>query len=323
MTRWSFRWTLFGAFGLAMLVAAPAFAQATGPELPAPAWAAELARLDAAVERLAAADPAAAAALQREIPRRWRVSDAGRTYTVDAEWLTRGLAAWQAQPDEDLLEDLRVRLRGYRDAAIARTSATTSGDAARTRLEAILADREFHAVHGPGWFDRLLQRISAWLIDVLEMTVGTAMIPTVTRWLVIALVVMAVALVLLALRRALRRTTQIETIAAATPHRDRRQWPQWLDAARAAADRGDWREAIRFAYWCGVSYLEAHGAWRPDPSRTPREYLRLLPAADDRRPPLAALTTLLERVWYGSTASDRDRYDEALALLERLGCRSR
>jgi hypothetical protein len=92
--------------------------------------------------------------------------------------------------------------------------------------------------------------------------------------------------------------------------------------ARAAADRGNWREAIHLAYWCGVSFLEAQGMWRPDYARTPREYLRLLPSSSQHHPPLAALTRSFEVVWYGTQEADADSYSQTLAHLEKLGCHS-
>ena len=55
-----------------------------------------------------------------------------------------------------------------------------------------------------------------------------------------------------------------------------RGWRTWLAEARALAQEQDWRNAIHLAYWAGISYLEEHGAWKPNRARTPREYLRLI-----------------------------------------------
>ena len=86
--------------------------------------------------------------------------------------------------------------------------------------------------------------------------------------------------------------------------------------------RGDWRDAVRFAYWSGITHLESKDVWRVDLARTPREYLRLLPAGSPHRDPLRGLTELLERVWYADEAATPDRFDEALARLKDLGCPS-
>ena len=77
------------------------------------------------------------------------------------------------------------------------------------------------------------------------------------------------------------------------------------------------------AYWCGIAFLEDKGAWRPDRSRTPREYLRVLGAAHEHRPVLQSLTRELEHVWYAGGDADASRYDAMLGELEKLGCPSR
>jgi len=99
-------------------------------------------------------------------------------------------------------------------------------------------------------------------------------------------------------------------------------WTAWLDEARLAAAEERWRDAVRLSYWTSISFLEGRRLWPPDRARTPREYLRLLPATSEHRPPLASLTGRFERVWYAEHAADRGSYDEAVADLETLGCRS-
>jgi hypothetical protein len=99
-----------------------------------------------------------------------------------------------------------------------------------------------------------------------------------------------------------------------------REWQQWLVDARAAADRGDWRDAVHFTYWCAIAYLEARGSWRPDRTRTPREYVRLLPIAGSDRATLAELTAGFERVWYGTVDADAQSYDRAMTQLQTIGC---
>ena len=98
---------------------------------------------------------------------------------------------------------------------------------------------------------------------------------------------------------------------------------RYLDAARAASADGHWRDAIHLAYWCGISFLEAQQAWRPDASRTPREYTRAFAETGPRADALAQFTSLLERVWYAGDAADATRFDEALSHLGALGCPAR
>jgi hypothetical protein len=95
-----------------------------------------------------------------------------------------------------------------------------------------------------------------------------------------------------------------------------------MNDARLAADRGNWRDAIHLGYWCGISFLEAQGLWRPDTARTPREYLRLMPSASEHRETLSRLTRTFELVWYGTQEADGNAFFETLAQLEKLGCQS-
>jgi hypothetical protein len=121
--------------------------------------------------------------------------------------------------------------------------------------------------------------------------------------------------------RFIRRPAAAGSVVPDRPFVSQKESSVWLSEANAAAARGDWREAVRLAYWCAVSFLEDQGAWRPDRARTPREYLRLLPASSDHRPGLTELTRTFELVWYGAEEADSRRFAEALAHLERMGCR--
>jgi uncharacterized protein DUF4129 len=122
--------------------------------------------------------------------------------------------------------------------------------------------------------------------------------------------------------RTIRSSAAHETILAGPLPVSAKEWTVWLAEARAAANRGDWRDAIHLAYWCSISYLEARGVWRPDRARTPREYLRLMPPSSADRPALAALTQGFELVWYGMQDADADAFAQALAQLKKLGCPS-
>jgi hypothetical protein len=100
-----------------------------------------------------------------------------------------------------------------------------------------------------------------------------------------------------------------------------RSWRAWLVEAREFAAESDWRNAIHMAYWAGISFLEAGGAWKPDRARTPREYLRLISSRDPQFPPLSTLTRKFEVVWYGDHPARQADFEETLQHLERLGCR--
>jgi hypothetical protein len=121
--------------------------------------------------------------------------------------------------------------------------------------------------------------------------------------------------------RSIRTTAKVETILPEPLPVSAREWRVWLADAREAARLGNWQDAIHLAYWAGISFLESQGVWRPDVARTPREYLRLMPTANEHRPVLAALTNKFERVWYAGQAADSQAFSQTLEELEKLGCR--
>jgi hypothetical protein len=93
-----------------------------------------------------------------------------------------------------------------------------------------------------------------------------------------------------------------------------------LDDARRSAARGDYREAIRLAYWACIYRLEDLGIWKVDQTRTHREYLSLLNPAQPEWGPLSVVTRQFEFAWYaGRPSSERD-FEATLTELEALGC---
>jgi hypothetical protein len=106
-----------------------------------------------------------------------------------------------------------------------------------------------------------------------------------------------------------------------------RTWQEWIQAAREAAARGDYREAVHSAYWAGISYLEDSELVRKDRTRTPREYMRLVSNSTQlvatgrkTRESLYALTVVLEQVWYGRRPASNQDFAQALQSVEALGC---
>jgi Domain of unknown function (DUF4129) len=55
-------------------------------------------------------------------------------------------------------------------------------------------------------------------------------------------------------------------------------------------------------------------------ARTPREYLRLLPAGNPHQQSLRALTVQFEAVWYSMQKADQEQFERTITELERLGC---
>jgi hypothetical protein len=306
---------------LLSLMPAAAEGQAT-PPLSLPEYVARLDRLLADVAQLDDQHADRAAPILADVPAEWRVAGPNRTFEVQADWLRRDLDAWRRRPDAGARARLLERLRLVRaDAAsYAAPGAPVDSSDARARLTSILADREFRGLHGPTWLDRLRQRALALLLRLLGRVLGSSAIPTITNVLVYVLIGLVVLLVAVWAYRTLRRSATLDTIFPDHIPELARPWTVWLADARDAAAQGHWHQAVRLAYWCAISFLEGQGAWRPDRSRTPREYLRLLPAASAHGPQLKALTRLLEHVWYGTQPADAARFDEALAELKKLGC---
>jgi hypothetical protein len=301
---------------------------ASAQEAPRPAisladYLAHLDGLQAAVERLDERRPEDVTVVLSTLPRAWTIDTADRRLEVRADWLRRDLTDWRAKPDAATRARTVRRIRAVRADAVSYDGPARDDAAERTRLLAVLASPEFRDLHGPTWFDRLRQRAMQWFLSLIARMLGASAIPTVTNVLVYGLIGLVVALAALWTYRSLRSSAALDTIVPDRIPQTARAWMAWLDDARAAADAGRWPEAIHFAYWCGIAWLEGRGAWRPDRSRTPREYLRLLAASDEHRPALSALTRLIEHVWYGTSPAYASRFAEALDELKRLGCPSR
>lgn len=255
------------------------------------------------------------------IPPSWRIRTGTGSFDVSNGALIRDLRALAAKPDPPMHARVREELLALRQGAADFAKPPIDRAEARQRLARILDDSEFQGIHGPTWRDRLRQQILQIVQSLLEKLAGSSAIPTLSDILVYLLVAVAVIVLALWAYRSLTRDARTQSIVPEHVAVSARAWQIWLADAQKAAARGDWREAIHLAYWCGVSFLEARGAWAPDRARTPREYLRLLAASSEHRPALTALTRNFELVWYGTDRADASRFDEAIANLEMLGCR--
>jgi hypothetical protein len=188
----------------------------------------------------------------------------------------------------------------------------------RARLDQILKRHEFRFVREgaesePFW-DQLLDRLWQWVTGLLDRAGNHPKVTNFLRWgIVIALGLILLAWLAYTLTHVSYRPIPApEGEVRATPARD------WVEEARKAATRGEYRDAIRIIYGAAVLALGEAGAWQVDPSRTHREYARLLPRDSLRRPHLIALTDCFERVWYGRAQASARDYEAALAELESL-----
>ena len=270
--------------------------------------------------------PEQAAPLLTEIPDNVTVTTSSGGITVNYKNLKDDLATF-SRSDENKRAAILTHMVDYVTAlkAAAESYGKESIDlsSAHGKLDQILSRREFKKVQGPTAKDALVARIYRWLSRILsKISFGQGSRFDWMQLIIYLLVGAAVTLLLIWTIRRLRRPQEN------LPERDiipfspsARSWRTWLADARALAQQQDWRNAIHLAYWAGISYLEEHGAWKPNRARTPREYLRLVGIRGAQYPVLAALTSKLELVWYGYGRALEADFQEILGQLEKLGCR--
>jgi hypothetical protein len=278
-------------------------------------------RLDRLASAIAATNgPSTPTAIVLDLPPVWRIETPQRVFQIETTWLVRDLRAWQSRSDPGVRDRLLASLRTLRAEAVAFDQPALDVAALRARLQDILSGREFRSIQGPTWLDRLRQRVFELLVGLLSGVMRSSAIPTVTNVLVYGLIALALTVLVLWAYRLARRDAAHEASPPDSPQTEAREWPLWLADAQTAAAAGRWREGIHFTYWCAVSFLEADGAWRPDRTRTPREYVKLVPSASERGSTLKALTRQFELVWYGTNNADERGFVDAMASLKKIGC---
>jgi hypothetical protein len=282
-------------------------------------YVAELDRMGSAIKSLDHKKPDISKLLQ-QTPTLWRVQTEQQTFEIPSEWLRSDLIDLRDDPGEGAQDSIVDRLQSLRSEAAAFETPRPNSSKARAQLDSILAAGEFDSVHGPTWLERLKQRVERFLIRLLGRAFASSLSPTLGNVAVYGLIIVAVLLLAYWMYRSIRSSGELETILPYPLPISSKEWTLWMSEARTAADRGKWRDAIHLAYWCGVSFLEAQGLWRPDYARTPREYLRLLPSSSEYHPTLLALTRSFEVVWYGKQEADAAAFSQTLAQLEKLGC---
>lgn len=97
-----------------------------------------------------------------------------------------------------------------------------------------------------------------------------------------------------------------------------READDWSQRAAAFAQQSQWRDAVHCLYWAAIVLLESRRAWRHNPTRTPREYVRLLRPGSPQQAGLRSLTQIFERTWYGLRETTGEEYAQARALYDGL-----
>jgi hypothetical protein len=265
--------------------------------------------------------PQEAAALRKQLPDSWPVTAQGQHFVVSTRLLGAGLDRVIQDPRTvaRAAQDMSARLDALLEDARAMSRIPIRNDnGTRAKLDDILRRREFRFARGPSesetFWDRLMDRVWQWIGRLLSRAGGHPKVVNLLRWGI----VMGVGLILLAwLIYTLTHISyrRFPAPPAATPSAP---WRDWAQQARTAAARGEFREAIRIIYGAAVLLMGEAGAFRVDPSRTHREYVRLLPADSVYRPHLIAITACFEQVWYGGAPASVSDYEAALAELESL-----
>jgi Domain of unknown function (DUF4129) len=305
----------------ALSVAFPALAQTTQTqtELDVSAYESELDRIAGSLKH-----SEQIAQLRKSLPRAWPVRVGDKIIQVNTDWLTSDLKKLEADPAKSasVSPELTSRLLAMRNAAAAleRGSSPANLDAAITQLDSILNAREFAAAaQGPNQWDIWKARIARWINEQIyklfrRLHLG-AKAGNALAWLIVCFALFALYYWLWKTLHATNGNS--ETPEATTQSDDPRQWAR---DALAAADCGDYREAVHCAYWAAVVHLETLGVLKRDRARTPRESLRLLDPHPTQQNLLRDFTSRFELIWYGYRPASANDWSEARSHLEKMGC---
>jgi hypothetical protein len=161
-----------------------------------------------------------------------------------------------------------------------------------------------------GVLERIFGRVNRlghaapWLVKTLEWTLFAAA---------------ALGLLIFLLRQMARQRLRVELGAGGIKAEAwTRESSDWARRADAFAAEGAWRDAVHCLYWAAIVLLESRRAWRHNPTRTPREYVRLLKPGSGQQAALRGLTQIFERSWYGLREADAAEYMQAKGWYDDL-----
>ena len=283
-------------------------------------YRAELDGLLAATQQLDSSGAKPPAVLEN-LPQSWPVHTEQRDFEISTEGLHRDVRRYDKDKNPANATAIRTRLESLHREIDGFDLTPPDASARRKTLDTIISRPEFSDVHGPNWTDRLRRWILEKLFHFLRRLFRSSAIPTIGKYFVYALIGIAGLALLYLAYRSIFKNPEFEEVVPKDLPISAKEWTIWLSEARAAAARGDWRDAVHLAYWAGISYLEREGFWKPDRARTPREYLRLMSAQSEQRETLTMLTRIFELAWYANRDASEQTFSQTLEQLEKLGCR--
>jgi Domain of unknown function (DUF4129) len=289
----------------------------TGNQLDVQSYERELAHISDATK-----NPKDIAELRRSLPDAWTVKNGDRTYSVPTKQISDALRQIEHDPKKGAAVLLEARLKEMRRQAEQLQSPGSIVDTApaESKLQNILKRSEFQAAAGPSPWEMIRARINRWIFEHLMRLLSLLHISERTgNTIAWSVIFAAVVLVFYGFYRWLTKSAktvnfhaEVEPVAS-----DARQW---LQEAMAAADRGDYREAIHCAYWAAVAHLEDIRVLPRDRARTPRESLRLLDDHPKEQSVLQSVTRSFEFIWYGYRPVSAAEWAGTKEQLEKIGC---
>jgi hypothetical protein len=270
----------------------------------------------------AAKDPKKIEALRKSLPDAWTVKHNDQTYSVPTKEISEALRQTQSDSKKDTLALLELRLNLMRRQAeeLADASSGPSLADANDKLNTVLNRNEFREASGPSAWDVIRARINRWILEHILRLLNLLHISKKTgnalAWGVLFLAV--VLLFYVVYRWLVKSSNTAEFHAEVEPSgRDTRHWTQ---EALAAAERGDFREAIHCTYWASIARLEDARILPQDRARTPRESLRLLDQHPKEQGVLQSVTRSFELIWYGYRPVSAADWAGTKEQLEKMGC---
>jgi hypothetical protein len=258
--------------------------------------------------------------LRKSLPDSWTVKDGEQVYSVSTKEIADALRQVERDPTKAI--QLKARLDAMRRQAeqLSGVSQATDVNSADQKLKKILQRGEFQDAGGPSEWDQLRARLARWIFEhvfsLLRFLHISQRTGNAIGWTFLFLAIVAL---FYAIYRWLTKNSkvvdfraEVEPVASDAKH--------WVQEALAAADRGDFREAIHCAYWASVARLEDIRILPRDRARTPRESLRLLEHNPKEQSVLQSITRSFELIWYGYRPVSATEWAGAKKDLEKMGC---